>query len=326
MNNKMDLSQADAINTLINAETEAMANAASKNLNAKQSKNIDENIAMLSEIISRIQVSIDYPENRDLEEYSDETLLRMIQEMTDKVNEDIKQSETLVKIDKGITLSIVGIPNAGKSTLLNALINEDKAIVTDIEGTTRDIVESHIMINGIKVTLQDTAGIRNSDDKVESIGIEKSIESAKTADIVISLIDGTKDIEEQREYIKSLTNRKDLIEVINKNDLNKHEGISISAKEKEIDELINYLERYISEEFDLTNISSATLINETQINSYRKIVKNLNTAKELLENNNTTDVILFELEDAISELGKMKGIEIDQDYITNLFSNFCIGK
>ena len=325
MNNKMDLTQADAINTLINAETEVMANAASKNLNSKQSKNIDDNIKMLSEIISRIQVSIDYPENRDLEEYSDATLNNMMQEMIEKVTSDIKQSETLIKIDEGVKLSIIGIPNAGKSTLLNALIDEEKAIVTEIEGTTRDIVESQILINGVKITLQDTAGMRDSKDKVESIGIEKSKESAREADIVIALIDGSKDIEEQREYIKTIVDREDIIEVINKKDLKDNEGISISAKDKDISELINYLEKYISEEFDLNSITSATLINSAQISSFAKVLDSLIKAQELLKDN-TTDVILFELEDAIAELGRMKGIEIDQEYLTNLFSNFCIGK
>lgn len=326
MNGKIDLTQAEAINTIVSTENEFLAKAAANNLNSKQSEVIDKAIHDISDLIGRIQVSIDYPENRDMPEYSDEELTKTVTAILKETEENIKSSRNLVKVSKGITMSIIGKPNAGKSTLMNALLNEERAIVTDIAGTTRDVVESNLWINGVKVTLQDTAGIRETDDIVEAIGVEKANETAANADVVLILFDGSIDVDTQRNELPSISH-KNVIEVLNKKDLSDVKlDVNVSAKEKDIEELTTRLEEFLATEFEMNSLDNATLINENQIKAFEDIHDHLTSAKTMLSRGETSDVVAFELEDAIKVLGKLKGIEIDQDYFTNLFANFAVGK
>ena len=199
INGKIDLSQSEAINTLIVSENKTLTERSLSNLRGEQSEYITKTLDSLSKIVSRIQVSIDYPENTDLPEFNIKEIGKSISLLQNEIENIINDSQRLVKFSEGITISIIGIPNAGKSSLLNKLISEDRAIVSDIEGTTRDIVDSTLYIDGVKVTIKDTAGIRKkTDNAIEREGINRSINTAKESDIVLLLLDGTKDKEEQK--------------------------------------------------------------------------------------------------------------------------------
>ncbi len=330
MNGKMDLSQTEAINTLILSENKTLTEKSLLNLNGKQSSFINNAIEKLGSVVSRIQVSIDYPENTDLPEYNLEEIGKSIKEFKDEVKEIIVDSQRLVNYSKGIKIALVGIPNAGKSTLLNKLLREDRAIVSDIEGTTRDVIDSTTYIDGIKVTLQDTAGIRNeTSDVIEQEGINRSLKTIDKADIVLVLLDGTKDINEQREFFNDISSKygNKTIEVITKSDLVKHEGLNISSNDETMNVLLDEIKRFVKENvFDEDQNNNSLLITQSQIDNFGSILNSLEIAIGFIENNETPDVVAFELETSMKQLGKIIGKEIDQDYLTNLFANFCIGK
>ncbi len=330
MNGKMDLSQTEAINTLILSENKKLSEISSDNLNGKQSDYINNAIETLASIVSRIQVSIDYPENTDLPEYNLEEIGKSVESLNNDIKLIINDSQRLNKYAKGIKIALVGIPNAGKSTLLNKITNEDRAIVSDIEGTTRDVVESTVFIDGLKVTLQDTAGIRSeTNDPIEQEGINRSIKTIEQADIVMILIDGTKDIEEQTSFFMDIIEKHEskIIKVITKSDLIKHEGINISSLDENMDILLNKISDFVKNNiFDEDKNKNPLLITQSQIDNFVSISNSLEIAIGFIKSNETPDVVAFELENSMKQLGKVIGKEIDQDYLTNLFAGFCIGK
>ncbi len=330
LNGKLDLSQTEAINTLILSENEVLTERSVENLSGKQSEYINNAIENLSAIVSRIQVAIDYPENTDLPEFDIKNIGSSIKELQNEVEEIINDSQRLVKYSEGIIISIIGKPNAGKSSLLNSIIGEDRAIVSDIEGTTRDVVDSTIFIDGIKVTIKDTAGIRKeTNDLIEQEGINRSIKTAKDSDIVLLLIDGTDDLDLQRDEFKEITNdtNEKLIEIITKADIKKNEGLNISTKDDSYKKVLDAITNFVKENvFDEDRNKNSMLITQSQIDNFILINSSLQSALAFINANETEDVIAFELENAMKILGKIIGKEIDQDYLTNLFASFCIGK
>lgn len=330
MNGKLDLSQTEAINTLILSENKALSDKSIENLNGKQSSFINNALETLGSVVSRIQVSIDYPENTDLPEYNLQEIGKSVIEFKDQVKDIIKDSQRLVNYSKGIKIALAGLPNVGKSTLLNTLLKEDRAIVSDIEGTTRDVIDSITYIDGIKVTLQDTAGIRNeTNDVIEQEGINRSLKTIDEADIVLILIDGTKDLEEQREFFRDIINKYQdkIIEVITKSDLIKHDGLNISSNNESMNILLDKIKEFVKlNVFDENKDTNSLLITQSQIDNFNSILNSLEIAIGFINNNETPDVVAFELENSMKQLGKVIGKEIDQDYLTNLFANFCIGK
>ncbi len=330
MNGKIDLAQTEAINTLILSENKLLAERSAENLNGKQSEFVDESLLMLGDIVSRIQVSIDYPENTDLPEYNLKEIGKSILSLKDKLSIIINDSQRLVNYSKGIKIALVGIPNVGKSTLLNTLLKEERAIVSNIEGTTRDVIDSITYIDGLKVTLQDTAGIRSeTNDVIEQEGIRRSLDTIDKANIVLVLFDGTKDINEQKEFFKDILAKysNKVIEVITKSDLVKHEGLNISNDEESISILLNEIRSFVSKNiFDEDDNKNSLLITQSQIDNFNTILNSLDIAISFINANETSDVVTFELEQAMKHLGKIVGKEIDQNYLTNLFANFCIGK
>ncbi len=331
MNGKMDLSQTEAINTLILSDNKKLSEISIENINGKQSNFINDALDKLSGVVSRIQVSIDYPENTDLPEYNLKEIGKSLLELKNELSLIINDSQRLVNYSKGIKIALVGIPNAGKSTLLNNLLKEDRAIVSNIEGTTRDVIESITYIDGLRVTLQDTAGIRNdTSDLIEQEGIRRSLKTIDEANIVITLIDGSKNIDEQRLFFNDINEKysNKIIEVITKADIVKHEGINISSEdESTINQLLDAIKLFVKENiFDETKDSNSLLITQSQIDNFTSIINSIDIALSFINVDETPDVIAFELENAMKQLGKILGKEIDQNYLTNLFANFCIGK
>lgn len=330
MNGKIDLSQSEAINTLILSENKNLTEKSLENLNGKQSTFINNALDTLGDVVSRIQVSIDYPENTDLPEYNLDKIGESIIEFKEEIKSIIIDSQRLVNYSKGIKIALVGIPNAGKSTLLNTLLKEDRAIVSDIEGTTRDVIDSITYLDGLKVTLQDTAGIRsNTDDVIEKEGIKRSLDTIDKADIVLVLLDGTKDIQEQRDFFTDISNKysNKILEVITKADIKSNNGINISNSEESLIPLLDAITKFVKENvFDEDKDEKSLLITQSQIDNFSSILNSLEIAIGFIKHNETPDVVAFELEQSMKQLGKIIGKQIDQNYLTDLFANFCIGK
>lgn len=330
MNGKLDLSQTEAINTLILSENKSLTEKSLENLNGKQSSFINDALNKLGDVVSRIQVSIDYPENTDLPEYNLQVIGESIEDFKEQVKEIVIDSQRLVNYSKGIKIALVGIPNAGKSTLLNTLLKEDRAIVSDIEGTTRDVIDSITYIDGLKVTLQDTAGIRSeTNDVIEQEGIKRSISTIEKADIVLVLLDGTKDIQEQKDFFGEIIEKHSnkIIEVITKADIKQNDGINISNDESSLNVLLDAIKEFVKENvFDEEHNKNSLLITQSQVDNFASILNSLEIALGFIKANETPDVVAFELEQSMKQLGKIIGKEIDQNYLTDLFANFCIGK
>ncbi len=325
MNGKIDLSQSEAINTLILSENKSLTEKAISNLSGVQAKVIKKAIKDLSVIMAHIQISIDYPENQDTQKYSLTGIKGELEKYSKEIEEVISNSKLLIKIDKGIKIALIGRPNAGKSSLLNAILDEERAIVSDVQGTTRDVVESSILLNDVKVTLQDTAGLRTTDDSVEQQGIKKTLETLETADIIIAVEEPSEklnysDLEKFDSKIIKVMNKKDLV------DLDNDEYITTSALNKDINELIIKISDYIKNNLKNINFKNAILITSNQVNNFEKILSHIKKAISMLKDNFSIDVVALEIETIIKELGAILGIVVDQDYTSNLFASFCLGK
>lgn len=336
LNGRLDLSQAEAVIDIINSKTDKEAKVSIEQLKGSLSEKIEKIRKMIISIMADIEATIDYPEY-DLEEVTNSKILLTLDEV-DKILEGLEKSFNNGKIlREGINTAIIGRPNAGKSSLLNVILNEERAIVTDIEGTTRDTIEEYIQIDGIPLKIIDTAGIRNANDKVEKIGVEKSIEIAKKSDIVIAIFDINRDINDEDKEIIELLKDKNAIIILNKIDLEnkidvkKFEKLNkpiirISTKTREgIEEL--YEE--ISKMFKLKDIANdgETIVSNAR---HKSIIinsrKNLNIARETIENNMPIDIISTYLKEIIEELGKITGETVTEDVISEIFSKFCLGK
>lgn len=328
LNGRIDLSQAEAISDLITARNDYSASLALKGIQGNISHFIKDLKEDLIQIITQIEVNIDYPEYDDVEELTADTLLPMSENLLNKMNKIIDASKNVHLLKEGISTVIVGKPNVGKSSLLNALLQENKAIVTDIAGTTRDVVEGSIRLDNIILNMIDTAGIRNTDDLIETMGVQKSIDLIDKADLVLVLLDGSQPLEKEDYELLELTQNTNRIIIINKKDLGKVidvEGVEISAKEDDIDVLIDK----IKESFDLARITSNNeeiLTNARQLQLLEKTRQSLNIAIQEMKEGIPTDLIVTDLYDAWENLKEILGEQAKEDLLDELFKRFCIGK
>ena len=325
LNGKMDLSQAEGVNDLINATDEVNAKRAMHSLKGSGSKKFKPLEEDLTQIISNIEVNIDYPEYDDVHQLTEDEILPKAKAWLNDIQKLIDEAKKAVNIREGIDTVILGRPNVGKSSLLNALLEEDKAIVTDIAGTTRDIVEGTVRLDGITLNLIDTAGIHESNDIVEKIGIDKSLQALEKAELVIVVIDGSEALTDEDHKLLEMTKNKNRIVVYNKNDKAiQHDGISISAINGNVEALTNAIKEKYEKELYLA--SSDTLNNERQIGLAIQAEQSMKNAIRTLEDGMELDLVTIDLENAWTSLKEITGKAGKEDLLDEIFSRFCLGK
>jgi tRNA modification GTPase len=322
---RIDLSQAEAVQDMIEASNNTAASMAIHGIKGSVKKLLQPLIDDLMDIIAQIEVNIDYPEYEDVEQLTTNDLLPKTSDWLDKIDHILARVQTGQMLKKGIDTIIVGKPNVGKSSLLNALLEEDKAIVTDIAGTTRDLVEGQIHIGSVQLNLIDTAGIRESNDKIEQIGIEKSQEKLKDAKLVLLVFDGSKELDEEDKQLLELTKDKMRLIIYNKLDKTSpdKDGIWISAANKEIQPLIDALENLYHE--DLLK-EDPLLSNERQIGLLNQAKEDMLRAKEAMDMMVEPDLIEIDIQAAHDHLKEILGEVHREDLLDTLFSKFCLGK
>ena len=338
LNGRIDLTQAESVIDVINAKSDKEAKTAINQLEGALSKKISEIKKEIMDVMINIEVAIDYPEY-DVEDATNQQILEMLNSVENKLVKLSKSFDEGKILKEGIKTAIIGKPNAGKSSLLNAILKEERAIVTEYEGTTRDTIEEFVTIEGIPLKLIDTAGIRNAKDEVEKIGIKKSREIADTADLVIAIFDSSKELDgEDIEILKLIKNKKSII-ILNKCDLES----KIDEKNTKLNEASDYvikisalknigidlLYEKISELFNLNqiNIDNDVLItNIRQKDFINKAIENVKKAKETIDNKMTTDIVAIFIKDILEDLGSITGEFVTEDIINEIFSKFCLGK
>ena len=333
LNGRIDLLEAEATMDLISSKAESARKISMNTLTGETSNLIRDLRSELVKIISNIEVNIDYPEYEDIEVLTNESILPDIKKFKEKLEEIIKKSEDSKVIKEGIKVGIIGRPNVGKSSLLNSLLEEEKAIVTDIPGTTRDIVEGSLIVGGIPLNIIDTAGIRRTEDTVEKIGVEKSLKIIDTSDLVIYILNNNEEItEEEKELLEKTKNKKRII-VVNKIDLETKldkklldnyieisvkENIGIDKIKEEIKRLFNIGEISTNDMTYLSNARSIALL--------KKSLNNINDAIEEINNNNPIDIVELSLKESWNNLGEVIGETYTDELLDELFSRFCLGK
>ena len=336
LNGRIDLTQAESVMDLIESKSEQTRKVAIKGLNGNVSnmiRNLRQDI--LEGLLAPIEVNIDYPEYEDIEIMTNQKILPKLKEIKEKLNKIIVESENGKIITNGIKTIIIGKPNVGKSSILNKLLDEEKAIVTDIEGTTRDTVEGNITINGVSLNLIDTAGIRDAKDIVEKIGVEKSISLINEADLVIIVLNNNQELSEEDKKILNYAKNKQVIVVINKNDLEKKintEEIEykniIYTNTKDIDG-IDSLKNKIIELFNLEKLTQDDnnfLTNVRQISLAKEAYNILLEVETGIENNVPVDMIEIDIKRSWEKLGEIIGETYTEELIDQLFTQFCLGK
>lgn len=328
LNGRIDLSQAEAISDIISAKNSYASELALNGIRGNISNFIEDLKEDLIKIITQIEVNIDYPEYDDVEELTATSLLPESKVLLEKMNKILNDSKNIKLVKEGIKTVIIGKPNVGKSSLLNALLQEEKAIVTNIAGTTRDIVEGSISIDGIVLNMIDTAGIRETDDIIESMGVEKSKELINQADLVLLVIDGSLKLDQGDQELLELTNDSNRIIVLNKADQGIKvdlDGVVISAKDSDIGALTNK----IKEMFELGKIidnNDHILTNARQTMLLQKASRALNQAVEAMKMLVPTDLIVTDLYECWNNLKEILGEKAKEDLLDELFKRFCIGK
>ncbi|XMB68081.1 tRNA uridine-5-carboxymethylaminomethyl(34) synthesis GTPase MnmE [Mycoplasmatota bacterium zrk1] len=332
LNGRIDLTQAESIMDMINAKTDASLKMANQGLSGSISKLITSLKDKIIDIIGKVEVNIDYPEYDDVEVLTHEVLKPKVFSLLKQIDEILEKSQTGIIMKEGIKTAIVGRPNVGKSSILNLLLDEDKAIVTDIAGTTRDLVEGNINVKGLLLKLIDTAGIRNTSDTVERIGIKKSYNAIKDADLVILVLDYSSNLTKDDKELMKRVKTKNHIIVVNKVDLPKQIQLIGNS---------NYVMISTTEETGIENLKSAILEKAgvsdykkdlTYLSNIRQITKlkearySLKDALESIRDSMPVDLISIDLQNTYYLLNEILGIQSTDLIIDELFSRFCLGK
>lgn len=339
LNGRIDLAKAEAVINLINAKSEKETKASINQLEGNLSLEIKKIKKMILSLLADIEASIDYPEYDEAEEVSNDKALTKLDEIQKELEKLNKSFETGKIIKDGIKVAIIGKPNSGKSSLLNAILKEDRAIVTDIEGTTRDTIEEFVTIDGIPFKFVDTAGIRKADNKVEEIGIEKSKKVAKESDLIIAMFDNSKKLTKEDEEILDFIKDKTAIIILNKIDLKEkileqEERITKSGKDViKISLLSNcdlsgfYKELNMLFELNKINPDNEIIITEMR---HKKLIEDAishtENAKKTILDNIPIDIISINIKEIIEDLSKITGENVTEDVIKEIFSKFCLGK
>lgn len=340
LNGKLDLSQAEAVIDVINSSTKSAKDMALNQLSGRLKHSITNFMKMLIRCIAQIEVTVDYPEE-DIEDATIDHSIEIVNDVLEYVNKAIYESERGKIFKSGIRLAIVGQPNVGKSSLLNAILGESRAIVTSVAGTTRDTLEAHIDINGVEVILTDTAGIRESGDTVEKIGVDRAYEAAQNAHMVLFVLDMSRNIDTKDIELYNYINKKPHIIVLNKEDvtiagfkkqlsdlntdhtknivtISASESKGIRRLEDKIIELFNKDSNILPGEIELSNIR--------HIDAIKRAQHSLQMSKQTLENRLPVDLAVTDLRDALHALGEITGENVDEEVINTIFSEFCVGK
>lgn len=331
LNGRIDLTESEGVMDLINSETELTRKMAINELSGNVSRLITDIREDIISLISNIEVNIDYPEYEDIEVVTINKIREKVREIKEKLLKTLKLSEDGKILKNGIKTVILGKPNVGKSSLLNALLEEEKAIVTDVKGTTRDIVEGSILVGGVKLNLIDTAGVRKSDDIVEKIGIEKSLNLIDEAELVLLILDASCPLSEEDKYLLEKTKDKKRIIIMNKIDLKLNNSymddvIKISAKNNEG---IEDIKDAIKELFNVGAFMSKNLTfftNVRQISLLKSAIKYLEDVQQGIKEEREIDMIEIDLKLVWEKLGDIIGANYTEELIDNLFSRFCLGK
>ena len=335
LNGRIDLEEAEGIMNLIEAKTEPALKLSMNQLTGKVSNKIKQLIEDIVKILANIEVNIDYPEYEDIEEMTYEMLIPKIQEIKQKINKILEDSKSGKIITEGIKTSIIGRPNVGKSSILNALLEEDKAIVTEIAGTTRDIVEGKINLGGFILNMIDTAGIRKTDDLVEQIGVHKSLSLIEESDLVLYVLNNNEELTKEDKELLEKIKEKNYIIIINKIDL----PSKIDLKELKVDNIVKMsvkenigldeLKEKIKEIFHLGNIELSDMTFVTSARSIailKQIKESIQDIEASLDEKLPIDIIEIDIKNIWDKLGEIIGISYENELIDTLFSQFCLGK
>ena len=339
LNGRIDLLQAESVIDIINSKSEREAKTGMKQLQGDLSKKIHDIKKIIMDSMVNVDVSIDYPEY-DVDEVTNRELTEMLAKVGELLSSLEKSFDDGKLLKEGVKTAIIGTPNAGKSSLLNAILNEDRAIVTEFEGTTRDTIEEFVTISGIPLKLIDTAGIRNNaNDEVEKIGIAKSKEIAKNADLIIAIFDASEDFSEEDKEILDIIKGKKAIVILNKNDLEpkidenneflkdfSENIVKISALNKiGLEDLYEKIEKMFN--FNNINFDNDVIItNIRQKNLISKAMEDVKKAQETIENGMPVDIIAIFIREILEDLSQITGEVVTDDIIEEIFSKFCLGK
>lgn len=332
LNGRLDLSQAEAVNSLIKSRTDLERKLALNGLSGKISKKINKVRGIIVELLANIEVNIDFPEYEDALEITLENLPPKLREIKKELESLLEESNIGKIVENGIKVAIIGRPNVGKSSILNAMLKENKAIVTDIAGTTRDIVEGEVELKGIALKFIDTAGIHKTEDIVEKIGVDKSLEMMNLADLVILVLNNNEELTEEDKELLEKIKEKTHIVFINKNDLpNKlelNEKEIVKGNTIDLDGL-NELKNKIVELFDLEKINNNNLevvSSAREIGLIKEALNSINVALNNVSSALPVDMIAIDIKKAWDLLGEITGEAYQDELLDTLFSKFCLGK
>ena len=335
LNGRIDLTQAESVMNLINSKSELNRKISINGVNGTTSNIIRNLRQKILELLASIEVNIDYPEYEDIEEMTNEKITPNIKIIMEELKKIVNESENGKVLSDGIKTIIIGKPNVGKSSILNRLLDEDKAIVTDIEGTTRDTIEGDITIDGVLLKIIDTAGIRQTDDLIEKIGVEKSISLANDADLIIFVLNNNEELTNEDKEIIKICEDKNVIVVVNKNDLPKKLDLSIIPFKNiiytntvELDG-IDSLKNKIKELFDFEKLEQndyAYLNNIRQISLAKEAYQIFEEVVNGINDNQPIDMVEIDIKRAWEKLGEIIGESYQEELLDQLFSQFCLGK